>query len=321
METFINLSDNNRQLEIFDLGTLPFVVALPTGAVSDELEELVGEIISRDEVSDVLEATLFGHEIGIPENDDDDDDDVGMGIDNVRLIGLDVDNVTLELTNGDGVRDIAVIDNVGDEIASIAADLSDHDDDDDDGPDFNIGDDISQFAILDFNDSDQFDLGSRGSFGERNVQGFLRDIQFDRNDDLTLLGIDQDNLTIAVSTGDATDVLVIDGVGDAIDSVANDFIRLNNTKNQIGVFDFNSTDQVFIGGTDNVSREFGRIVNGRRMNEDEAEALVTELLLGDGVRGVELINVDDDTATIAISGSSDDILIIDNISGLSDLMA
>lgn len=99
-------------------------------------------------------------------------------------------------------------------------------------------------------------------------------------------------------------------------------VSLHNTKNQIAtVLDDDSGDgwdRDNIGRFDNVGNGelralIGGILNHTNAHGNDAEKILAELLLGDGIDGVELVGLDGDSFTIAAStGGNTDYLVFEN---------
>ncbi|WP_420393048.1 hypothetical protein [Acuticoccus sp.] len=250
---------------------------------------------------------------------------IGDGVPGFELIGLDVDNLSVGFSLF-GFDATLVLDGINDAVEEAETD------------DFNIFDDERQFAIFDVDDDGTFDLGpgefiSSVDMSSTNVPDIIRNaleedtlflgppVAFD------IIGIDQDNITLEITAEDAaTDVLIIDGAEDEIADLAQDFVNLANAVNELGILDADDDDFIFVGDASAVSDEFAALLvgaptgnpfvdafNAFSMTLDEAEDVVTELVLGDGIDGVELLNIDDDTATLRLTGDSNDIVVVDNL--------
>lgn len=294
MFPFVNLANDEREFGVFNLGTLPFVLAAPTDAIggSMELGDIAGELIDADDVTILLDELVLAD-----------------GIDGVEVVGLDVDNLSLQLTNGDGVTDTVVIDGATDHIAAVATSVD-------------IDDDQTQFAIFDLDDDDEIDLGLDEPVPADDLPDLLQDVIFGADEGVELAGIDQDNVVLRyTSDGGVTDTVLIDGAEEEIAAVASSFINLNNGQNQLGVFDVAEDDTIFVGSAESVGDgELSDILGNRRLDLGEAQDLLEEVVLGDGVGGVELLDIDDDTATFTIEGNSTDVLVVDNLTSISDVL-
>jgi len=245
---------------------------------------------------------------------------IGDGVPGFEFISADVDNISFLFTLLGGSETV-VLDGIGDAIDGAVS------------GDFNIFDDVAQFETFNVDDDLTFDLGGGAIIGSTAVENIINNAVAKEDSVIngvdvtfTITGIDQDNVTFEIDAGGATDILIIDGAEEEIAAVADDHVDLANAVNEVGIFDADDTDFIFIGDASTVSDEFadligsdpageplGGALNGFVMTLHEAEAVVEELIKGDGIDGVELLNVDNDTATLGLEGNSHDIVVIDNV--------
>ena len=145
--------------------------------------------------------------------------------------------------------------------------------------------------------------------------------------DVEILSLDVDSVALRFTHGGVPDTLVIDGAEDQIAAAARPFVRLGDFTNDLGIFNFDTQDAFGLGTWRVVSPEFSRIVgfgpdtapgpvgllDPLLLSRDEAFDLITEVVLCDGVEGVDLVSIDGDSATVRIDGVSDDLGMIDNV--------
>lgn len=215
----------------------------------------------------------------------------GGGVPGVDLIGLDVDNVTLSVTNN-GVTDTIVVDGLLPflQIGEEAIDFGNFD---------------AEFRTVFEGDADALFSGDVGAVIEDVLTG-------DGVLGVTLIGVDQDNVSLAVALAGTIDTLVIDQIQDIIAGIA-ETVGFANRDNEFGVADLADSDVISSGGAAAISGEFRDIVGGQFV-ASEVSDLLFELLLGDGVDGVDVVDLDDDTLTLSLTNSFGvaDILVIDN---------
>lgn len=236
----------------------------------------------------------------------------GEDLPGITRLGLDVDNATFQVSVLGRPADTLSLD--GAEIASILEGLE--------SDSVDIGNDEREFGIVDLDgdpdvegDGETLDIGNGITLDSDSLEFFLeREVE----DDLPAVeieGIDQDNVTFSVNG----DTIIADGASDAIDAVAETSLNVSDDEGEVGVFDVDDTSFFVIGDAEGVSTEFADLVGGASAMDNavvtlgEAASLVEEVVLGDGVDGVSLLNIDDDTATMTIdNGMAVDYLIIDN---------
>ena len=246
----------------------------------------------------------------------------GVDLPGVDLVGLDVDNASLQIGLG-GAVDTIVVDGIDGIISGLETEG------------FDIDDDESGFAIFRVDDDREFALTDGETLDAEGVEGLLAQVLSGDAPGFEITGIDQDNITLAIADGDATDTLIIDQAQDAITANTAEAAIVSNDEDEIGVLDASGEGDefIFVGDAGAVSDEFEDLASGGEsgalplfadafvIGEGEALAMIEELLLGDGVDGVTLLNIDDDTATIRVEGDSEDIIVFDNfgITTLSDV--
>lgn len=258
-------------------------------------------------------------------------------VDGVRLVSLDTDHVTLSTTNG-SATDTYVLDNLSGPLANA------------DGP-VDLGNSIPEFGIFQAGGGSQsaatadnarllglvpgididIDLGGGApgvgvgiGVGPISVDldidlGISLDIQIasvevlvqvlfgggggggaggDRA--LNLIAMDNDSLSLGIRNNDGTiDTLVIDGIEDQIDAIAGG-LDLFDDRSQLGVFDYE---------------------NLRPGTQDQVDALVLDLILGDGASDFRLVSVDEDSVAISSTvGGAVDGLVFYNASELLETL-
>ena len=239
---------------------------------------------------------------------------LGDGVPGVTLVGLDVDNATFQVELL-GATDTIVVDGINGIVSGLET------------GEFDIDNDESEFAIFSLDDEDEFRLTDGNVLDADRVQSLLAQEITGDLPRVEITGIDQDNITVEIADGDATDTLIIDQAQEQIAAVARDFVNVSNDEGELGVLDASGDgdDFIFVGDSGDVSDEFEDLASGGEsggfpafadafvIGEAEALAMVREVVLGDGVDGVTLLNIDDDTATIRVDGDSEDIIVFDNV--------
>ena len=256
----------------------------------------------------------------------------GDGVDGVELIAIDNDIATLGLFNADGVRDIAVLDNIGGVIEDLALGFAD------------AGNGRREFAFFDAAAgdtaliADASAVGSTGEFarivgsdfglggGDGYLLRVLGEVLYgDGVSGVALNTIDDDSVTLELTGAHGvTDTVAFDNVGGVVEALALGFVDVGNDRREFGFFNAGGDDAFAFGNTAAVGTagEFARIVGGG-LESGDLRALFGEILEGGGVDGVALNTLDDDSVALelATAGGVRDVLLIDNAGGaLADIL-
>ena len=135
--------------------------------------------------------------------------------------------------------------------------------------------------------------------------------------------IDNDSLTLHLTNeGGVSDEIALDRVA-AISAVALGGVDLSNDAPEFALFDVSTTTSFAIEAPEAVSDELATFVGKEDFDAEDAGPLLTELLLGDGVEGVTLNTLDDDSLTLAFTnaGGVTDLVAWDNVTPIADLAA
>ena len=128
--------------------------------------------------------------------------------------------------------------------------------------------------------------------------------------------LDNDSVTLGLSNAaGVTDLVAIDNAG-IIAELASSFVNTADGRAQFALFDLAENDTLFTGDTMTVGTtgEFGAIA-GETFTPYDLPELFGEVLAGDGVDGVTLITVDDDSVTLGLTnaGGVTDTVVFDNV--------
>ncbi len=219
----------------------------------------------------------------------------------------------------------------------------------------NIKDVVSQTGVFDTDQSSAFDLkGTKDVQRDRispefasllegtkivtdEISGLLDEIlNGDGVNGVTLTQLSLDSFTLDLSTaGGTTDTIIFRGaaVASAIAGADTGKVDVKNARgnaNDFGIFNTDISDRFTLGGSQQdktrfVSQEFGEIVNGSRLSSSRVAPLLEELILGDGIKNVDLVGLSSDSFTIQLNtatGGTDTILfegevVKDAITGLT----
>ena len=322
----VDLANDAPEFALFDASTTTsFAIEAPE-AVSEELATLVGDGFDAEDAGPLLSEILLGD-----------------GVEGVTLNTLDDDSLTLAFTNAAGVTDLVAWDNVA-PIADLAAGSVD------------VADDQNEFAVFSVSSDDEIEVGDVSAVseelaeiaGEDGLDGgdlealFGKILSGDGVEGVEHITVDNDSVTLALSNGSATDTIVLDGVADAIAAVASaddddngtegddtdgdddaPGVDVGNDQAEFGLFDLERT-AIAIGDPAAVSAEFAAIVGetfGQGEGENDLLPLLDELLYGDGVDGVDLAAIDNDSVSLALTGAggTTDTVAIDNVAVVESL--
>lgn len=319
----INVSNSSPEAALFNsTGPVQAIAIGPTSAVgtTGEFGRIVGTDFVRggdqNDVLRVLDEVLYGD-----------------GVSGVELISIDNDTASLGLFNAEGVRDIVVADNIGNVIGALALGFAD------------AGNDRREFAFFDISAGDNVlilntpDVGTTGEFGRivgsdfrvgGNQSDLLRTLSEvfygDGISGITVNTIDDDSVTLELASArGVTDTVAFDEVGAVVGALTLGFVDARNNRRELGYFDVGEDESfLFINsGAVGTTGEFGRIV-GSSLDRGDLLALFGEVLEGDGIDGVALNTLDDDSFTLELTtaGGVRDTILIDNAASyLAELYA
>lgn len=304
--------DNEFAIFSTDAGDLGFggpLISGNTSAVSGQLTFLTGDFLNfgRTDIGNIANRIF--------DNTD---------IEGVKVVGLDVDNLTLEFKT-DNDSDLVVLDGIGNVIDDVANGVT-------------FGDGATDLKVFTFDAenpfassgtffdakevSDEFAdiVGPNGFFnlGLTDLSNLFEEVllQGGKNagvDGVELVAVDNDNITLKFDDKDDdvdgssnADYIVFDQVDTILDEFDTGPVNFRNNKNEFTVVTFDE-DKPFAGGligsnTSFISDELAGLV-GDFLNNGATDLgnLFTEVLSGDGVERVDLVTVDDDTVTLAFN--------------------
>ena len=321
----VDVADDQNEFAVFSVSPDDEIGLGDVSAVSEELAEIAGEdgLDGGD-----LEA-LFGEILS------------GDGVEGVEHVTVDNDSVTLSLSNG-GATDTIVLDGAAEAIAAVASADDDDDgddggdDDDDDAPGVDVGDDRAEFGLFDLERtaiaigdpaavSAEFAGLVGDSFEADDLLPLLDELLYgDGVEGAGLVAIDNDSISLALTNPNGTtDTLAIDNV-EVVASLALGFVNFGNDRREFGLADLDGTDTVAIGAPASISEEFVGLVGEDFAfggGEIDLTLLLDEVLLGDGVEGVALNTLDDDSATLEFTNGqgATDVIAFDNVGAIADL--
>lgn len=153
----------------------------------------------------------------------------------------------------------------------------------------------------------------------------------DKTGEIDLVAIGSDFFTLSIDNGTVADTITFTGsaVVDAIASLDKGFVNIPDTKNQFGIFNFDSsnsnTERFFLGGSANdkslVSAEFDSLVGGTTLSEQDIPGIYAAITGSDGGDGkidnVEVLaNSGSGSFTLALNipsrGTTDILIVNDN---------
>lgn len=309
----INVSNSRPEVAIFNsAGPVQAIAIGPTSAVgtTGEFGRIVGTDFVRggdqNDVLRLLDEVLYGD-----------------GVDGVELITIDNDTATLGLFNVDGVRDIAIVDGIDNVIDALALGFAD------------AGNNRQEFAFFDIGAGDDAlilntsAVGTTGEFArivgsdfrvggsEYDLLRTLSEVFYGNGiSGVTVNTIDDDSVTLELTNArGVTDTIAFDEVGAAIGAITLGFVDAGNDRREFGYFNVGEDESfLFINsGAVGTTGEFGRIV-GDSLDRGDLLGLFGEVLEGDGIDGVVLNTLDDDSFTLELTtaGGVRDTILIDN---------
>ena len=323
----VDVANDQNEFAVFSVSPDGEIELGDVSAVSEELAEIAGE----DGLDGGDLESLFGEILS------------GDGVEGVEHVTVDNDSVTLALLNG-SATDTVVLDGAAEAIAAVASadeDADDTDDDgdtdgDDDAPGVDVGNDRAEFGLFDL-ERTAIAIGGpafvSGEFAGLVGEGFEAGDLLPLLDELLygdgiegagLAAIDNDSVSLALTgMGGTTDVVAIDNVA-VVESLALGFVNLGNGRREFTLVDLDDADAVVIGDAASVSVEFAEIVGDEftfGAGDLDLARLLDELLLGDGVEGVALNTLDDDSVTLEMTDDegATDVVAFDNVGAIAEL--
>ena len=316
----VDVADDQNEFAVFSVSPDDGIELGDVSAVSEELAEIAGEDgLDGGDLEALFEEILSGD-----------------GVEGVEHITVDDDSVTLALSNG-SATDTVVLDGAAEAIAAVASTDDDTDDDDDtDAPGVDVGNDQAEFGLFDLErtaiaigDPAAVSAEFAGLAGEEfeagNLLPLLDELLYgDGIEGADLAAIDNDSVSLALTgAGGTTDTVAIDNVA-VVESLALGFVNLGNGRREFTLVDLDDTDAVVIGDAASVSVEFAEIVGDEftfGAGDLDLARLLDELLLGDGVEGVALNTLDDDSATLELTDDegATDVVAFDNVGAIAAL--
>lgn len=265
-----------------------------TKTVSQEFRDIVGGTFKANDLDALVREVLLGD-----------------GVDGVSIGRITADALTIEFHNA-GQVDTLFVENAGD----LIADLSGR---------FQFGNRFSQFKVVDAEANEYISGSTRAVSGELNdiVGGTFKSGEIDKVlaelvegdgiDGVSITSLTGDSVTLEFANAGQVDTLVVTNIADVLADLSSDGFQFGNPKSQLKVVDA-GTNAYISGSTNKVSEELNDIVGGTFKGGD-VDALLAELVHGDGVDQVELVDFDDaaDSATIEFrSGGAVDTLVVTN---------
>ncbi|MDD7910006.1 hypothetical protein PUV47_08755 [Pseudovibrio exalbescens] len=249
-----------------------------------------------------------------------------VGIEGVELVSLDGDSMTVSIRGWDGTKDTVIFQGSG--VEAIIEDVA--------GSRIDVKGWNSEFAVFDYQNENSMNLG--GTWGElKNVVG--HNISVGGRDGNEVVELFQELVTgSGRTTKDASKIagingvellsltddgytIKIDGWDNGINAMSDtitfsnldaDFFAEAGFKNRIDVkgwnsefaiFDYESTKSMNLGGTWGELRELvGHSIKTTGRDGDEVAEILDELINGDGIKGVKLLGLDEDSFSIQING-------------------
>lgn len=147
--------------------------------------------------------------------------------------------------------------------------------------------------------SEEFSDIVRGTFAVGDLGALLAELlEGDGVEGVELARITGSSVTLGFANRGLIDTAVFEGVGDVLQGLSDKF-QFGNRFAQFAVFDV-ERDGYVSGSTGAVSGEFRDIVRGTFTTGD-LDALLAEVIEGDGVEGVELVGLGADSVALAFS--------------------
>lgn len=309
----IDVANDRREAALFNSSEGAQTIAIgSTAAVGStgEFARIVGDTFvqggGENDVLRVLDEALYGN-----------------GVDGVELVSIDNDTAALGLYNAGGVRDIAVVDEIGAVIEDLSLGFVD------------AGNGRREFAFFDAAAGDTAlilntgSVGSTGEFarivgddfrlggGENDLLRVLDEVLYGNGvDGVALNTVDDDSVSLELrGSGGAVDTVAFDNVGPVVGALSLGFVDAGNGRREFGYLDAGGDGGFVFANTAAVGTtgEFARIVGGG-LERGDLVALLGEVLEGDGVEGATLNTLDDDSVALelATAGGGVDVLLIDN---------
>ena len=283
------------ETKLFDLEDTETYISGSTAAVSAEFKAAIGGAGTfREQALPKLLAEIVS----------------GDGVESVSVQRVTGDSITLAFENR-GQVDTAIFENAGDLLDGLSGS-------------FQFGNRGAQFKIVEAGSGEYISGSTAAVSAELNelVGGTFRAggeldelvtelLEGDGVDGVTLLGLTADSIGLGFANRGVVDTLVVRGASDLLSGLDDDF-QFRNPASHFKIVEAGGRDCIS-GSTGAVSAELNDIVGGTFRAGDGLDALLDELVNGDGVEGVTLTDFSEanDTAVLRFesAGAIDTLLV------------